>query len=160
MFETPLEIRQEDIAYILEHPWGISAKEWGLRDRQMRDSQLAYLKEHLALAKIDGYAKLWKTSTDEPIALLGGYKVADKKYETFFIASKHMQEHAMRLSFEMRKILKEKATQYKGCSCGLYSTSEHPSQISWFRFLGFKYLPEHNLGSTRYFEFVAPKHSQ
>lgn len=155
MTETSLEIHPEDILYILKHPWEVSANEWGLLAENGIESQLAYLEEHLALTRVDGYSKLWKTADQEPIALLGGYKVGDKKYETFFIASKHMQAHAMRLSFEMRKLLKEKASQYMGCTCGLYSTSAHPSQISWFRFLGFRYLPDKNLGTTRYFEYIA-----
>ncbi len=157
MSETPPEIRPEDIRYILEQPWEISAHEWGLQEKKAVDGKLVYLQDYLALSHVDGYAKLWRTQQQEPIALLGGYKVGDKKYETFFIASKHMQEHAMRLSFEMRTLLKEKAAEYKGCTCGLYSTANHPSQISWFRFLGFTYLPAKNLGARRYFEYVAPK---
>jgi hypothetical protein len=67
-----------------------------------------------------------------------------------------MEQHALKLSFDMRRILKEQALVHRGCTCGLYSEAAHPNQISWFRFLGFTYIPEGNRGTTRYFEYVAP----
>jgi hypothetical protein len=150
------EISAIDISYILDNPWVITESEWNLQDKTSLNNMLLDISRRLKLTFEDGFSKIWKTTNNEPIAILGGYKIEPKKYETFFIASKHMKDHALQLSFDMRKILKEKATIYKGCSCGLYSTSAHPSQITWFRFLGFSYIPEGNLGNTRYFEYKAP----
>lgn len=150
------DIKQADISYIFNHPWNITVKEWQLEDSFRKEAMVSYITNQLELTRTAGYAHIWKTIDNEPVAILGGYKIEDKKYETFFIASIHMEQHALKLSFDMRKILKEQAPHYKGCSCGLYSESEHPNQISWFRFLGFKYVPEGNRGNTRYFEYVSP----
>lgn len=157
MSEQANDISTEDITYILENPWWLTEKEWGLLDKSLQNNIFSDIERRLKLTVGDGYSKIWRTPTIEPIAILGGYKIEDKKFETFFIASKHMDEYALKLSFDMRQILKEKAAIYKGCTCGLYSTSSHPSQITWFRFLGFKYIPEGNLGATRYFEYKSPK---
>lgn len=149
------KIDSKDITYILENPWNITESEWELADSN-RETELSNILGYLELTVADGYSKIWKTADNKPIALLGGFKVADKKYETFFIASKHMDEHSLKISFDMRKILKEKSAQYKDCTLGIYSTSDHPHQITWFRFIGFKYVPEGNNGKARYFEYAAP----
>lgn len=150
------EIGTNDVLYILDHPWKLTESEWNLQNKSLYKNTLSDILNRLKLSVDDGYSKLWKTSNNEPIAILGGYKIADKTYETFFIASRYMEEHALTLSFDMRSILREKASVYKGCTCRLYSTSDHPSQMTWFRFLGFKYIPEGDLGITRYFEYKAP----
>jgi hypothetical protein len=156
MSELHNEISTKDIMYILDNPWKLTESEWSLQHKSLLNDTLSDILRRLKLSFEDGYSKLWKTPNNEPIAILGGYKIQDKKYETFFIASYHMEEYALKLSFEMRNILNEKASIYKGFTCGLYSTSDHPSQITWFRFLGFKYIPEGDLGTTRYFEYKAP----
>jgi hypothetical protein len=156
MYKSYNEISTNDISYILDNPWSLTENEWGLQDKNLKNSIYSDIIRRLKLAMADGYSKIWKTSNKEPIAILGGYKIEDKKYETFFIASTHMDAHALQLSFDMRTIIKEKALLYKGCTCGLYSTSDHPSQITWFRFLGFRHIPEEDLGKTRYFEYKAP----
>lgn len=157
MAEPQNEISTVDISYILDNPWGLTESEWSLHDKSLLNNAFSGILSRLKLSAEDGFSNIWRTTNNEPIAILGVHKVEDKKYETFFIASKHMDEAALKLSFDMRKILKEKAAIYKGCSCGLYSTSDHPSQITWFRFLGFSYIPEEDLGNTRYFEYNPPK---
>lgn len=157
MIETHQEISFNDISYILDNPWKISQGEWRLAAKKDKEDTLLYIQERLQLARTDGYSRIWKNPENEPIAILGGFKAGERKYETFFIASKHMDEHALQLSFDMRQILREQSPNYKGCTCGLYSESEHPSQISWFRFLGFSYMPNGNIGNTRYFEYVSPQ---
>ena len=62
----------------------------------------------------------------------------------------------MKLSFEMRKTLREKAQQYIGHTLGIYSISKHPGLFTWLRFFGFKPQPEGDKGDWQYFEFVAP----
>jgi len=149
------QITPNDISYIIDNPWELTASEWELHDKKIRNNSLSDIQNRLKLTSEDGYSKIWKTINDEPIAILGGYKTGDKKYGTFFIASKHMKEHALKLSFDMRQILKEKSDDYKGYTLGLYSESEHPKQITWFRFLGFKYKPDENSGNARYFEYTS-----
>lgn len=117
----------------------------------------AYLQELLDLANQDGYYKLWRTPEGEPISLLGCYKMQDKNYTTFLISSHHYDEYAMKLSFEMRSILKEKAARYKGYTLGIFSTSQHPNLFTWLRFLGFVHQPEKDVGDRRYFELITPK---
>ncbi len=156
MSELHNEISTNDILYILKNPWKLTESEWVLQDKNLFNSAFDDIIKRLKLTVEEGYSKIWKTSKEEPIAILGVYKIEDKKYETFFIASTHMDAHALQLSFDMRTILKEKALIYKGCTCGLYSTSDHPSQLTWFRFLGFRHIPEEDLGKTRYFEYKSP----
>lgn len=153
MSDLPSEITPGDIKYILDNPWYISEGEWSLGDNQEIPSTT--INKRLQLGKIDGYSKIWKTTKNEPIAILGGYLVADKMYETFFIASKHMEEHALKLSFDMRKILEEKAQVYRGCTLRLYSSSTHPKQMTWFRFLGFKHKKENDISNFKYFEYAS-----
>ena len=59
-----------------------------LSDEDYKQNRQAYIVEKLKLATQDGYAKIWKTTTNEPIAILGAHKVSDKKFGTFFVASK------------------------------------------------------------------------
>ena len=150
------EISQDDLWYILNNPWSISEAEWRLRDDNSRQSMFTYIQELLEQTKGEGYSNIWRDKQQKPIAILGGYQVSDKKYTTFFICSDLYEEHAMKLSFEMRKTLREKAQQYQGCTLGIYSISQHPSLFTWLRFLGFTYVPEGNNGDWRYFEFKAP----
>ncbi len=156
MAETDTEITTEDLWYILNNPWSITEAEWRLRDENSRKSMFSYIQELLELTAGEGYSTIWRTSNNEPIAILGGYKVADKKYTTFFVCSHHYEENAMKLSFEMRKTLRNKAKEYKGCTLGIYSISQHPNLFTWLRFLGFTYLPEGNKGDWRYFEITSP----
>lgn len=149
------KITPNDISYILENPWEITDYEWRLNDVDNKNNMHAYIDDKLRRTIEGGYCNIWKTTNNEPIAILGAYKVTDKKLETFFVASKHMEEHALKLSFEMRQILKEQSYNYKGQILGLYSESEHSKQLTWFRFLGFKYKPDGNRGNTRYFEYVS-----
>jgi hypothetical protein len=150
------DIGTDDILFILHNPWKLTESEWNLQDEGMLTHAYTDIIRRLKLAVEDGYSKLWKTPNGVPIAILGGYKIANKTYETFFIASQYMEEHALKLSFEMRTLLREKASIHKGCTCRLYSTSDHPSQMTWFRFLGFKHVPEGDIETTRYFEFKSP----
>ena len=156
MYEIQNKISANDILFILEHPWSLTESEWSLQDKSLLTDAFEDIRRRLKSTTDDGYSKIWRTPNQEPIAILGGYKIADKKYETFFIGSHYMEEYALKLSFDMRNILREKASTYKGCMCGLYSTSDHPSQKTWFRFLGFQYVPEGDLGMTRYFEYKSP----
>jgi len=157
MIAPQSEITQEDLWYILNNPWSITEAEWRLRDENSRKSMFSYIQELLELTVGEGYSKIWKDKNNAPIAILGGYQVSDKKYTTFFVCSHHYEEHAMKLSFEMRKTLREKSLFYKGCTLGIYSISQHPALFTWLRFLGFRHLPAGDKGEWRYFEFVAPK---
>lgn len=150
------EISSEEILYILENPWKITENEWALHLQSSPKSTLTDIEHQLKLSKNGGYSKIWKTENNSPIAILGCLKKDEERFETFFIASKHMQEHALKLSFDMREILREQSKVIKGGTCFLYSVSDHPKQINWFRFLGFTYIPEGNLGDKRYFEYVSP----
>lgn len=150
------EISAKDILYILDNPWKVSEGEWGLEGESKQDTILSNILKLLTLTVDGGYSKIWKTQDNMPIAILGAYKVMDKKYQTFFIASKYMDEYALNVSFDMRRILKDLSSQYPGCTCGLYSTSNHPNQIRWFKFLGFTYESKGNIGNARYFEYIYP----
>lgn len=150
------EIRPVDISYILNNPWEISKNEWELNTETDHAEILSYLKSHLDLSSKDGFYKIWRTPSKKPIGILGCYKVEEKQYESFFFASKHMQEYGIKLTLEMRNLLKEQAINYKGCKCCLYSSSDHPKQISWFKFVGFEYLSAGNIGKARYFEYTIP----
>lgn len=150
------EITKEDLSYILKNPWKFTYDEWKLHNIYNEKTALEYLLEQVELTQKDGYSKTWKTHNNLPLAILGAFKVSDTKLDCFFIASKHMEEHrqSLKVSFEMRKILEEQSYTYKGCTLALYSESKQiESQTSWLRFLGFKYMPEGNLGGSRYFEY-------
>lgn len=154
MEEPQTEITSEDLWYILNNPWSISEAEWRLRDENSRKSMFSYIQELLKLTKEEGYSNIWRTTDKEPVAILGSYKVSDKNYTTFFICSHHYEANAMKVSFEMRKTLREKSQMHKGCTIGIYSVSQHPHLFTWLRFLGFTYQPEENNGDSRYFEFL------
>jgi hypothetical protein len=149
------EINPEDVSYILNNPWNLTETEWGLSGNVMLDYYENYINNQLISSRQDGFSKIWKTKSGQAIAILGFYKVGAKKYETFFVASKHMEEFGMRISLDLRRILKEETLNYKGCSCGLYSSSDHPKHIDWFKFIGFTYMPEADKGNQRYFEYIS-----
>ncbi len=153
--ELHSEISSSDISYILENPWEKSKGEWLLSTESEREGTLQFIVERLKLTQTKGFSKLWKTPNNEPIAILGAFKVEEKRYETFLICSRHMEAHSIKLSFDMRKILKELSILYKGCTLGQYVISGNTDQISWFRFFGFEYKPEGNIGNTLYFEYVS-----
>ncbi len=161
MLDLTLSVHTEDIStteirYILENPWKISEFEWLLDSETAIDRALEHVVRRLAQATEDGYCKLWKLEEAEPVALLACYRVGESRYETLFVASKLMESYAMKISLEMRHILQQQSRIFRGCTCGLYSISEHPRQIAWFRFLGFTYVPKGNAGNARYFEYTAP----
>lgn len=152
------KITEQDISYILNNPWKFTAYEWKLHNELDKIRALKYLIEKVELSRTGGYSKIWKTQNNLPLAFLGAYKVGDIKLGGYFVASKHMEEeeHSLKVSFEMRKIIKEQSYNYKGWTLGLYSESKHiKNQLSWLRFLGFKYTPDGNRGNTRYFEYVS-----
>ncbi len=150
------QIKPVDISYILNHPWKISKNEWKLDSNKDLPEIYSYIETHLDLSSKAGFNKIWRTPANKPIGILGCYKVEDKLYESFFFGSKHMNDYGLKLTLEMRRLLKELTLDYKGCKCCLYSSSEHPKQISWFRFLGFEYMPKGNIGKARYFEYTIP----
>lgn len=156
MSEQHDEISSADIMYILENPWEKLQWEWELDNESERQETLQFIKERLKLTQQDGYSKIWKTPDDEPLAIVGGYKVGDKKYATFFISSKHMETYGMQISFNMRKIAKELALQFKGCSISQYAEADDTDRISWYRFLGYKHKPEGDIGNKLYFEYASP----
>ncbi|WP_019669739.1 hypothetical protein [Eudoraea adriatica] len=151
------EICSVDIMYILENPWEKLQWEWKLDSESERQETLQFIKDLLKLAQQGGYSKIWKTPDSEPLAIVGGYKVEDKKYATFFVSSKHMEEYGMQISFDMRKIAKELAVQFKGCSISQYAEADDTDRISWYRFLGYKHKPEKDIGNRRYFEYASPE---
>ena len=155
MAENFKDINTSDISFILNNPWSISNFEWQLAAQEDYDDTILYIKNRLKQSAEDGFYRIWKTDNKEPIAILGFFNTADKKYETFFIASKHMDEHARKVSVDLKKLLREKDAVYKQCTCYLYSGSNHPKQVDWFKFIGFNYIPEKNSGSTKYFEYVS-----
>ena len=115
-----------------------------------------FLTEKVALTRQGGYSKIWKTPDGLPLALMGAYIVGEKKLEGFFVASKHMDEekHALKITFELRQLLKEQCYVYKGWTLGLFSESKDvENQLSWLRLIGFQYTPTGNRGATRYFEY-------
>lgn len=153
--ELHSEISPSDILYILENPWEKSKGEWLLDTESERQDTLQYINGLLQKGQEQGFSKLWKTDKLQPIALLGAFKVSEKRYETFFICSQHMEAHGLKLSFDMRKILKELSFLYKGCILGQYAKPGRTDQRSWFRFLGFVYKPEGDRGNTHYYEYVS-----
>ena len=148
-------ISPSDLTFILQHPWSLTEGEWELSDADGLEKSLTYVIQRLKSAEKDGFNYIWKTPENEAIAVLGFYLIAPKKYETFFIASKHMDKHALKITGELKKILKEETMNYKGCSCRLYSVSNHPNQVRWFTFLGFTYMPDKNIGASKYFEYTS-----
>ncbi len=155
MYQIYDEISSSDILFILKNPWYLTESEWSLIDNKFIENALDYVVNQLKLCDKDGFSKMWVTHDNQPIAILGFYSVGRKKYETFFIASKHIDEFALKISFDLRELLKKETLNYKGCTCVIRSASEHPAQISWFKFLGFIYEPKGNIGNTRYFKYVS-----
>lgn len=156
MLKSTEQTRPADVAYVLNNPWRISKDEWELQNETDRERINAYISKRLELSAEDGFSKIWRTQDKYPIGILGCYKVDDKIYESFFFASKHMDNYGRKVTRDMRKLLIEQTINHKGCKCVLYSASNHPKQIDWFRFLGFKYIPEKNEGNARYFEYATP----
>lgn len=157
MSKNSTDIVSEDIMYILENPWNISEKEWNLYEKNHIERSHLYILNQLKAAEHGGMSKIWRTAEQKPIAILGCLKREEKKFETFFVASKHMEGNGLKISFEMRDLLREQSTIFKDCTCFLYSASDHPNHITWFKFMGFTYIPEKNAGLTRYFEYVSAK---
>lgn len=155
MYTIGSAISSQDILYIFNNPWHLTESEWALMDNKLIENARDYVVNQLKLCDKDGFSKMWVTPDNQPIAILGFYSVGVKKYETFFIGSKHMEACALKISFDLRELLKAETSNYKGCSCVIYSASEHPNQISWFRFLGFTYTPKGNIGNKRYFEYIS-----
>ena len=149
-------IALEDLRYIIDNPWSISEVEWRLGDENNKNAMFSYIQELLVKTEDEGYSKIWKTESKEPIAILGGYKVGHKKYTTFLICSHHYDKHVMKLSFDMRSTLKELSAHFKGYTIGIHSVSPHPSLFTWLRFLGFTHVPEEDRGDWRYFELTTP----
>jgi len=158
MFKLSDEITKKNLSYILNNPWEFTHYEWKLHNERNKKNALVYLIKRAELTRNGGYSKIWRTSNNLPLAILGAYKVNDSKLEGFFVASKHMEEddHALKVTFNMRQVLKEESNKYKGYTFGLYSESKKiDNQMSWLRFLGFKYVPDGNSGSIRYFEYIS-----
>ncbi|GGD33323.1 hypothetical protein [Flavobacterium orientale] len=149
-------IDSSDVTYIIENPWDVSEYEWNLQDKSDLEGTHLFILNKLKIASNGGFSRMWKTSDQKPIAILGCLKIGDKEFETFFIASKHMQDHTLKISFEMRDMLREQSVNFKGYTCYLYSISNHPNQMKWFKFLGFINKPERDTGLNRYFEYVSP----
>ena len=152
----PQEICDSEIMYILENPWEKLQWEWKLANEDERQETLDYIKGHLKMAKQGGYSKIWKTPDGKPLAIFGGFKVEDKKYDTFFVSSKHMEKFGMQLSFDLRRIAKELVMQFPGCSTGQYAQANDTDRISWYRFLGYQHKPEGDNGTFHYYEYVSP----
>jgi hypothetical protein len=157
MSELQNEITSKDIMYILNNPWEKLKGSWKLSNKSELQETLQYVKNLLKSSQLDGYYKIWKTPDNNPIAIIGGYKIGDKKYKTYFVTSKHMDKYGMKLSFDIRKILKELSVQFRGCSFSHYVEADNTDRISWFLFLGLKYKSEGNIGNTRYFEYISPE---
>ena len=150
------EITAEDLWFVLNNPWSISKLEWRLGDENNRKSMFSYIQDLLELAGQEGYTWIFKTKDNEPISILGCYRMTENNYTTFLVSSYHYEEYAMNLAFHIRQILREKTFDEKGFTLGIYSVSEHPHLFTWLRFLGFNYQPDGNVGNRRYFEFAVP----
>lgn len=147
---------KEDIIYILENPWDLTKSEWSVQNENDLNNTLSFIENKLDASHADGFLQVWKTLEGQTIAILGFYNVGQKIYETIFIASKYMDDYALKISLDLRDVLQKKeSTVYKGCACRLYSTSDHPKQVRWFNFIGFQYLPHRNVGNSKYFEYIS-----
>jgi hypothetical protein len=78
-----------------------------------------HILNELKIAENGGVSRIWRTAEQKPIAILGCLKREEKKYETFFVASKHMQDHTLKISFEMRDMLREQSIIFRGYTCYL-----------------------------------------
>ena len=116
MAKNSTDIVSEDIIYILENPWNISEKEWNLYEKSHIERNHLYILNQLKAAENGGMSKIWRTAEQKPIAILGCLKREEKKFETFFVASKHMEGNGLKISFEMRDLLREQSTIFKDCT--------------------------------------------
>ncbi len=149
-------ITKEDLSYILKNPWKFSTYEWKLYNVHNEKTAFDTLMKQYELSRKDGYSKILRTPNNLPLLILMAVKASDTKLDCFLVASKHMEEHeqALKVTFEMRKVLEEESYNYRGCTLVVYSQSkETDKQMSWLRFLGLKYMPEGNVGNSRYFEY-------
>jgi hypothetical protein len=157
MVTSDTNITQKDILYIINNPWEVTHQEWGLGTEDSVNRSLEYVKNKLTASKKDGFSKIWKTEKNEPVAILIFYCIGEKTYRTVFIAGKHMENQALKITRDLSQTILEKFKKYSDCTCGLYSGSTHPQHIKWFALLGFVYRPEENVGSLRFFEFLFPE---
>lgn len=156
MIRTETKIAAKDLWFVLNNPWDISKVEWRLGDENNRRNMFDYIQELLHRSESEGYRWIFKTEDNQPISILGCYKMDDNRYTTFLVSSIHYEAHAMNLAFIIRDLLRKKTAGKKGVTLGIYSVSEHPHLFTWLRFLGFKYQPEGDNGNRRYFEFKVP----
>ncbi|WP_299122982.1 hypothetical protein [uncultured Winogradskyella sp.] len=150
------EITEEDLSYVLKNPWKFSIYEWKLYNVHNEKTALDTLMKQFEVSRKDGFSKIFRTANNLPLLILMAVKVSDTKLDCFLVASKHMEEQrqALKVTFEMRKILEEQSYNYKGCTLVVYSQSkETDKQMSWLRFIGLKYKPEGNVGNSKYFEY-------
>ena len=153
LFDT---ITSEDISYILKNPWKFSTYEWKLYNVHNEKTAFETLMEQYELSQKGGYSKIWRTPNNLPLLILMVVKASDTNFDCFLVASKHMEENnqALKVTFEMREVLAEQSYNFKGCKLVVYSQSkETDKQMSWLRFIGLKYMPEGNVGNSRYFEY-------
>lgn len=152
------EITEKNLSYILNNPWKFTNYEWKLHNKYNVQTALDQITERVELTRKGGFAKIWYTQHNLPLVIFMAFKVSDTKLECYLVASKHMEEddQALKVTFDMRKVLEEQSYNYKGCTLAVYSQSrEIDKQMSWLRFIGFKYMPEGNVGNSRYFEYVS-----
>ncbi|WP_400078797.1 hypothetical protein [Winogradskyella sp. R77965] len=150
------QITEEDFSYILKNPWKFSTYEWKLYNVHNEKTAFDTLMEQFELSRKDGFSKIFRTPNKLPLLILMAVKTSDTALHCYLVASRHMEENnqALKVTFEMRKILEEQSYNYKGCTLVVYSQSkETDKQMSWLRFLGLKYMPEGNVGNSRYFEY-------
>lgn len=150
------EITAEDLSYVLKNPWKFSIYEWKLYNVHNEKTAFDTLMEQFELSRKDGFSKIFRTPNNLPLLILMAVKVSDTKLDCYLVASKHMEENnqALKVTFEMRKVLEEQSYNYKGCTLVVYSQSrETDKQMSWLRFIGLKYKPEGNVGNSKYFEY-------
>lgn len=150
------EIREEDLTYVLKNPWKFSTYEWKLYNVHNEKTAFETLMEQYELSQQDGFSKIFRTPNNLPLLILMAVKTSDTTLHCYLVASKHMEEQrqALKVTFEMRQILEEQSYNYKGCTLVVYSQSkETDKQMSWLRFLGLRYMPEGNVGDSKYFEY-------
>ncbi|TCK69317.1 hypothetical protein DFQ05_0838 [Winogradskyella wandonensis] len=152
------EITEKDLSYVLKNPWKFSTYEWKLYNIHNEKTAFETLIEQFELCRKDGFSKVFRTPDNFPLLILMAVKISETKLHCYLVASKHMEENnqALKVTFEMRKILEEQSRNYKGCTLVVYSQSrETEKQMSWLRFIGLKYKPEGNVGDSKYFEYEA-----
>ncbi|WP_370391240.1 hypothetical protein [uncultured Winogradskyella sp.] len=150
------EITDEDLSYVLKNPWKFSIYEWKLYNIHNEKTAFDTLMEQFKLSRNGGFSKVFRTADNLPLLILMAVKISETALHCYLVASKHMEENnqALKVTFEMRKILEEQSCNYEGCKLVVYSQSrETEKQMSWLRFIGLKYKPEGNLGDAKYFEY-------